>query len=130
LSSLLPLLALRFFTPRAGSRGLFIPPPWSTLAVPLVLAGIVVGSALPARADASVRVELRRKDGSAVDGQVRLSRGAETLSCATQGGACVLAAREGGAYTVAVELTGAPSPKPKTVMIPPSGNVKLVVAVD
>jgi hypothetical protein len=129
LSSLRPLLALRPFTPFSSARRLFTPFSCAR-ALPLVLAGLVLGATLPARADASVRVELRRKDGSAVDGQVRLSRGAETLSCATQGGACVIAAREGGAYTVSVELSGATSPKPKTVMIPPSGNVKLVVAVD
>lgn len=95
-----------------------------------LLFALALGSSSSALADASVRVELRHKDGSPADGQVRLSRGTEALTCATQAGACVITAREGGAYSVAVEVSGAPSPKPKTVMIPPTGNVKLVVAVD
>jgi hypothetical protein len=92
--------------------------------------GAVLGVTATARADASVRVELRHKDGRSADGNVALSHGSHVLRCVTQGGACVIAASEGGSYTVQVELSGAPSPKPKTVMIPPSGNVKLVVAVD
>lgn len=102
----------------------------SRIAALLVVGALGLGLVGTARADASVRIELRKKDGAAADGQVRLSHGTDVLTCTTQAGACVVSAREGGAYTVTVELPGAPSPKPKSVMIPPSGNVKLVVAVD
>jgi hypothetical protein len=83
-----------------------------------------------ALAEASVRVELRRKDGTPVDGTVRIRQGDTVLSCTTQAGACTIIAQAGGSYAVEADIPGQPKPKTKTAMIPPSGNVKLVVAVD
>jgi hypothetical protein len=93
------------------------------LAVALVLA-----SAPLARADATVVVEVKRPDGSSADGVVQLTQGANKLRCTTTKGRCEIKGVAGGAYTVELEQAGRPASKPKTVMIPPSGEVKLIVA--
>ncbi|MEY4512695.1 MAG: hypothetical protein RLZZ450_4817 [Pseudomonadota bacterium] len=73
-------------------------------------------------------VELRRPDGSAAEGTVQLTKGDNKYSCSTdKAGRCELRGVSGGVYTVNVEQQGRPAPKEKTVVIPPSGEVKLIV---
>ena len=81
-----------------------------------------------ARADASVVVELKRADGSSAEGVVRLSRGDAKYECTTKSGRCQIAAVPGGTYNVEVVQADKPAGKPKRVMIPPAGEVKLIVA--
>lgn len=90
----------------------------------------VCAASLPsiARADAVVIVELKRADGSTADGVVRLTKGDQKLECTTQKGRCQLSAVPGGTYNVEVVQTDKPPAKPKRVMIPPAGEVKLNVA--
>ncbi len=73
-------------------------------------------------------VELRRPDGTSAEGTVQLSRGELKHRCMTdKAGRCELRGVAGGAYTVSVEQPGRAAPKEKTVVIPPSGEVKLIV---
>jgi hypothetical protein len=58
---------------------------------------------------------------------VELTKGDSKHRCTTDKGRCEIKGVAGGQYTVGVVQTGKPSPKPKTVMIPPSGEVKLIV---
>lgn len=88
---------------------------------------VVMCAPLPAFADAKVIVELRGKDGAPVDGTVQLSKGESRHSCTTKAGRCEIAGVSGGLYTVEVKVPDKPSPKPKQVMIPPSGQAQLVV---
>jgi hypothetical protein len=81
-----------------------------------------------ARAEASVIVELKRADGSSADGVVRLSKGDAKHECTTKNGRCQIAAVPGGTYSVEVVQADKPAGKPKRVMIPPAGEVKLIVA--
>ena len=81
-----------------------------------------------ARADANVVVELKRADGSPAEGTVLLSKGELKLRCTTSQGRCEIKNVPGGSYTVEVEQGAQPAGKPKLVMIPPSGEVKLNVA--
>jgi hypothetical protein len=81
-----------------------------------------------ARAEASVIVELKRADGSSADGIVRLSKGDAKHECTTKNGRCQIAAVPGGTYNVEVVQADKPAGKPKRVMIPPAGEVKLIVA--
>jgi hypothetical protein len=81
-----------------------------------------------AHAEASVIVELKRADGSSADGVVQLSKGDAKLSCTTQKGRCQIASVPGGTYSVEVVQADKPAGKPKRVMIPPAGEVKLIVA--
>ena len=97
-----------------------------TLAVLSVLAA-TVGTPLHAFADAKVIVELRGKDGAPVDGNVQLSKGESRHSCTTKAGRCEISGVPGGLYTVEVKVGDKTPPKPKQVMIPPSGEAKLVV---
>jgi hypothetical protein len=91
--------------------------------------GLVLGLSYAngARADATVVVELKTKEGASADGEVQLEKGDTKHRCTTEKGKCVLSGVAGGMYTVNVTSPGRPSPKPKTVMIPPSGEVKLIV---
>lgn len=89
--------------------------------VALLLAG-------SARADASVLVEVKRSDGTSAEGTVRLSKGETRLQCVTAKGRCEIKNVPGGAYSVELEQAGKPAGKAKTVMIPPAGEVKLIVA--
>jgi hypothetical protein len=85
-------------------------------------------SARAARADATVVVELKRPDGSSAEGTVQLRKGEAKARCTTdKAGRCSLSGIAGGVYTVSVAQPGKPSPKDKTVVIPPSGEVKLIV---
>ena len=82
---------------------------------------------VPAWAEAKVIVELKTKDGAATDGTVELTKGDVKHSCTTKNAHCEIPGVAGGQYTVEVKQDGKPSPKPKQVMIPPSGEVKLIV---
>jgi hypothetical protein len=82
---------------------------------------------LPVLADAKVVVEVKDKDGKPADGVVELKKGGETKhSCTTQAARCEISGVPGGMYTVEVKH-GDKASKPKEVMIPPSGEVKLIV---
>jgi hypothetical protein len=93
--------------------------------------GVGLAPLLPARralAEATVVVELKRPDGSAAEGTVQLTQGASKHRCSTdKSGRCALSGIAGGVYVVNVEQPGKPPPKDKTVVIPPSGEVKLIV---
>ena len=79
-------------------------------------------------ADANVVVELRRPDGSPAEGAVLLTKGEAKHRCTTDtSGRCTIAGVAGGVYTVSVEQAGKSAPKDKTVVIPPTGEVKLIV---
>ena len=79
-------------------------------------------------ADATVVIALRRSDGSRTTGTVQLTRGAETHRCTTDAeGRCEIRGVAGGAYTVTVRQGERAAQKPRTVMIPPTGEVKLIV---
>jgi len=80
-----------------------------------------------ALAEATVVVELKTADGSPADGTVELKKGDTKFQCSTQKGRCEIKAVPGGMYTVGVSQGDKPAPKAKTVMIPPSGEVKLIV---
>ena len=89
---------------------------------------LIVAAPRAALADAVVVVTLRAADGNLVAGTVQLSRGEARHSCTTGGdGRCEMRGVTGGSYTVTVEQAGRPSPKPRAVMIPPTGEVKLIV---
>lgn len=78
-------------------------------------------------AEATVIVELKTADGSPTDGTVELKKGDARHRCTTQQGRCEIKGVPGGMYTAEVTQADKPSPKPKSVMIPPSGEVKLIV---
>lgn len=79
-------------------------------------------------AEATVVVELKRPDGSPAEGAVQLTKGEAKHRCTTDtSGRCTIAGVAGGIYTVSVAQVGKPGPKEKTVVIPPSGEVKLIV---
>lgn len=93
------------------------------------LLSLVVWCALAgtALAEATVVVDLKAADGSAADGTVELKKGDAKFRCTTQKGRCEIKGVPGGLYSVEVSQTDKPAPKAKTVMIPPSGEVKLIV---
>ena len=98
------------------------------LTAALLGGAMVLASPQAARADATVVVMLKRDDGSTADGTVLLSRGDTKLRCTTAQGRCEIKNVPGGSYTVEVEQGSQPASKPRQVMIPPSGEVKLNVA--
>ena len=102
-------------------------PPQSLAALVLAL---LLGSAQRAYADASVLVEVKRADGTSADGTVRLIKGETKVSCVTSQGRCEIKNVPGGLYSVELEQAGKAAGKPKTVMIPPAGAVKLIVAAN
>lgn len=97
-------------------------------AATLLAGALWLGLGSVALADATVVVQLRRADGSAAEGTVLLSKGETHLRCTTQQGRCEIKNVPGGSYTVELEQGSEPAGKPKQVMIPPSGEVKLNVA--
>lgn len=101
--------------------------------LPTWLASLLGGAlwlslAAAAQADATVVVQLKRADGSAANGTVLLSKGDTRLRCTTSQGRCEIKNVPGGSYTVEVEPESVAAGKPRLVMIPPSGEVKLNVA--
>jgi hypothetical protein len=95
------------------------------LSVLLALVGAVPTSV--ALAEATVQVEVR----PAVDGTVTITPNAppaRSFTCHTRGGACTIAGVPGGLATVRFAPDGGgPAPAPHTVMIAPTGNVRLTV---
>jgi hypothetical protein len=80
-----------------------------------------------ALAEATVQVEVR----PAVDGTVTITPNtppARTFTCHTRGGTCTIAGVPGGLATVRFAPDGGgAAPAPHTVMIAPTGNVRLTV---
>ncbi len=84
-----------------------------------------------ALADALVQVQVRAADGSPVDGVVQLqSRGNEgsSFQCTTSAGDCAIDGVPGGQYRATFTPRGGAPQAARTVMIPPSGTVRLQVA--
>jgi len=82
-----------------------------------------------ARADALVSVQLKDANGQPAEGKVTLldAQGKPVASCDAHAGKCDMQNVPGGAFTVTVQPTKGNAPKPRKVMIPPSGKVALVV---
>ncbi len=93
----------------------------------LVMGVLIASSPGVAYADATVIVDLKGAGGAAVDGTVELSKGETRHRCTTVQGHCEIKGVAGGIYNVQVTDTKKPALKAKQVMIPPSGEVKLVV---
>ncbi|MFT3923544.1 MAG: hypothetical protein QM778_13520 [Myxococcales bacterium] len=93
------------------------------------LVGLVVwcGLASSALAEATVIVDLKTADGASAEGTVELKKGDAKFRCTTSKGHCEIKGVPGGMYSVEVSQADKPAPKPKSVMIPPSGEVKLIV---
>ena len=99
-----------------------------TRALMVALSLLILALANRAAADAVVIVELKRPDGSNAEGTVQLTKGETKHRCTTdKAGRCEIRGVAGGVYTVSVEQQGRPAPKEKTAVIPPSGEVKLIV---
>ena len=103
------------------------PGAWQLGAALIFAAGLGLSPPI-VRADAAVIVELKRPDGSSADGTVLLTKGGTKLECKTQNGRCQLTGVPGGTYSVEVIQADKPASKAKRVMIPPAGEVKLIVA--
>jgi hypothetical protein len=93
----------------------------------LVLALLGVAFVGVAYAEATVQVEVR----PSVDGTVTITPNtppARSFTCHTRGGTCTIAGVPGGLATVRFAPDGGgPAPAPHTVMIAPTGNVRLTV---
>lgn len=90
----------------------------------------VLGHQSSARADALVVVEVRA--GKAIaDGTVTLTpkAGGKAHQCKTVRGSCTLDGVPGGLYTATIVPVAGKAPKPRTVMIPPSGRVELHLSI-
>jgi len=96
----------------------------------LLFSLLLAGGVSSAYAEANVIVELKGQGGAPVDGTVELVKGDTRKACTTVKGRCEIHGVEGGMYNVEVKVPGKPSPKPKQVMIPPSGEAKLSVSAD
>lgn len=83
-----------------------------------------------AAADATVHVKLRDAQGSPAEGTVTLvdAGGNKVASCTTQSGTCDMAHVKGGSYRAEVIPKVGDAPKPRKVMIPPDGEVSLIVS--
>lgn len=94
------------------------------------VAALTLGWAPLAAADALVEVELRDAGGKPADGEVRLedASGKAVAHCTTKAGRCEMAAVPGGSYKARVTPQDGTPPKPKSVMIPPSGKVSLIIS--
>ena len=93
------------------------------------LALVVLGTWGTARADALVAVQLKDPQGQSADGTVSLvdAEGKTVASCEARQGACEMKNVAGGKYSVTVKPVKGDAPKPRKVLIPPSGKVTLVV---
>jgi hypothetical protein len=94
----------------------------------LALLGVLV-IAGSAAADALVVVKLKDGSGLPADGTVILLDGSSktVASCEAKKGSCEMKNVAGGSYTVTVKPVKGDAPKPRKVMIPPTGKVTLVV---
>lgn len=95
----------------------------------LTLGGWTLGAPAHARADALVAVQLRNAAGAPADGKVILETdtGQRVADCTTTAGTCEMSGVPGGSYKARVEPKTGKAPKPRGVMIPPSGRVSLIV---
>jgi hypothetical protein len=93
----------------------------------LSLSLLVASAPAIAYAEATVIVELKGEQGTPVNGTVELVKGDTHHRCITVQGRCEMRGVAGGMYEVKVSDSKKPAPKAKQVMIPPSGEVKLVV---
>jgi hypothetical protein len=86
-------------------------------------------SAPLAHADALVVVQLKDASGQPAEGKVTLldAQGKAVATCEAHAGKCEMQNVPGGAFTVTVQPAKGAAPKPRKVMIPPSGKVALVV---
>lgn len=100
---------------------------WGALLTMLLLVASAEGQE---QQRATVNVTLRTASGEVAEGRVTLQTlsGAEVASCTTELGKCTLEQVEGGSYLATVKPAKGPSPKPRKVMIPPSGEVGLVLS--
>ncbi len=86
-----------------------------------------------AHADAEVRVRVESSSGQVVDGRVTLESSGDSpkrFTCTTREGQCTLKAVPGGQYLVVFAPAKGTPTKPRKVMIPPDGQVKLRVAAN
>ena len=93
----------------------------------LALCFLVGAGPRAVRAEATVQVEVRPP----MDGTVTITPNtppARSFTCHTRAGACTIAGVPGGLATVRFAPDGGgPAPAPHTVMIAPSGQVRLTV---
>src|SRR5262245_13571976 len=89
---------------------------------------LAMGASGSAWADALVAVTLKDAGGRPADGTVILldAGGKAVASCEARGGSCEMHNVAGGSYTVTVKPAAGDPPKPRKVMIPPTGRVTLV----
>jgi len=98
------------------------------IAAALALVATLLLAVPAALADAVVQVRLVSQSGQPVEGTVTVSPAAGgTYSCRTQGGTCTIPNVPGGRATVTVAPAQGAPPRPRPVMIPPSGRVSLIV---
>lgn len=82
-----------------------------------------------AHAEALVTVQLKDGQGRPAEGKVTLldAENKPIASCQAQAGKCEMRGVPGGTFTVTVQPSQGEAPKPRRVLIPPSGKVALVV---
>jgi hypothetical protein len=82
-----------------------------------------------AHADALVTVQLKDGQGRPGEGKVTLldAQSKPIATCQAQAGKCEMHNVPGGTFTVTVQPAQGEAPKPRKVLIPPSGKVALVV---
>jgi hypothetical protein len=91
---------------------------------------LLFGAPSALHAEATVSVTVKDKDGQPADGKVTLTGadGKEVGHCTTDKGRCEIGGVPGGMHTVTVAPEKGAAPKPRKVMIPPTGKVALVVS--
>jgi hypothetical protein len=80
-------------------------------------------------AEALVTVQLKNGQGQPGEGKVTLldAESKPVASCDAHAGKCEMHNVPGGTFTVTVQPAQGDAPKPRKVLIPPSGKVALVV---
>lgn len=94
---------------------------------------LMMPALIPVAADAQARVivELRAAEGEPSDVTVELApaEGGQSFRCTTSKGKCSIEGVPGGRYRARVIREGEESPRARRVMIPPSGEVTVVLPV-
>jgi hypothetical protein len=103
---------------------------WRGVLAGLILGGLLVTSS-PASAQATVSVRVTAPRGGPGEAEVTLTApGGERYGCTTRSGRCRIASVPGGRYVVTAAPTrGGQRPGPREVVIPPSGEVSLIVSL-
>ncbi len=98
-----------------------------TLLLAIALSGAF---ASVAAADAVVVVHVRDPQAHPAEGRITLTPkgGGASHSCTTHAGTCRIAGVPGGQYQATLVPTHGTAPPARTVMIPPSGTVTLIVS--